>query len=171
VGNASRGNWEIYTTSDGGAGWTRVPGAYIPKPLSGEQAIEDHPGTANGADDSFWFTTYQGSVYGTSDCGKTWHVTRSVLSGSVACGVAFKDNLNGIACSFIESNKVSTTSDGGNTWQPVQLKFSSPSTMAVIYISGTDNSYLINARNHALQQKLCRHLLLQFSRIPDYYLP
>ncbi|MEJ2617370.1 MAG: hypothetical protein P8Z35_20630 [Ignavibacteriaceae bacterium] len=144
VGNPSGGNWEIYTTSNCGTDWTRVPSANIPRPLSGEVAIyTGYTGSANGIDKSFWFGTFGPSEYGTSDRGKTWYVYRNILSHHPAT-VAFKDSLNGIAQYL--SGLLSITSDGGHTWQkPVQLKFSSPSSLGLAYIKGTDNSYLMDA--------------------------
>lgn len=142
VGQPVGGNWEIYTTSNGGTDWTRVPSANIPKPQSGEVTIYDYPGSANGIDNSFWFGTFSPPTeYGTSDRGKRWFVTSNILSGHPAT-VAFKDSLNGIAQNF--RGLLSITSDGGHTWQPVQLRFSSPSPMGLAYIKGTDNSYLMD---------------------------
>ena len=139
VGQPVGGNWEIYTTSNGGTDWNRVPSANIPKPLSGETAIEGYPGSANGIDNSFWFGTFGPSEYGTSDCGNTWFVTRNM--GHVAT-VSFKDSLNGIAENL--HGYFSTTSDGGHTWQPAG-NFTSVSPLGLAYIKGTDNSYLMNS--------------------------
>ncbi len=149
VGNPSGGNWEIYTTSNGGIDWNLVPSANIPAPVAGETAL--YRGHANGADNCFWFTTWSGSLYRTSDRGATWTVTRKAL-GNMGFSVAFKDSLNGVACSPLQAgnagsggHKLSITSDGGKTWQPVNVKFSSPSFYGVNYIKGSKNDYILTS--------------------------
>ncbi len=149
MGNPSGGNWEIYTTSDTGTNWSRVPSVNIPVPLSGETAL--YRGHANGAGNCFWFTTWSGSLYRTSDQGITWTITRSVL-GSRGFSVAFKDSLNGVASTPVKigntgsgDDKLSITSDGGKTWQPVDMKFSSPSYYGVNYIKGSNNGYILTS--------------------------
>ncbi len=68
VGSPVGGNWEVYTTSDGGANWTRSNS--IPQPLAGGESplfngVVSAPTVA--ADNCLWFTTRQGSIYGTTD--------------------------------------------------------------------------------------------------------
>ena len=150
VGNLNNGYWEIYTTSDGGANWVRVNSANIPAPVSSTEA----GGKSNvvpienlGVGNNYWFGTYSGSLYKTTDRGETWTVTHSVIN-SYPFSYAFKDSLNGVACSFLAGKKISITSDGGNTWQPVNVAFNSPTPFGVMYIKGTDNSYLLNSSFH-----------------------
>jgi photosystem II stability/assembly factor-like uncharacterized protein len=142
MGSPSGGNWEIYTTSDTGTNWTRVPSANIPAPLTGETAL--YRGHANGAGNCFWFTTWSGSLYRTSDKGITWAVTRSVLIND-GFSVAFKDSLNGVACTPLSGERISVTSDGGKTWKPVNIKFSSPASYALNYVKGSNNDYIITS--------------------------
>jgi photosystem II stability/assembly factor-like uncharacterized protein len=147
VGDPSRGNWEIYTTSNGGTDWNRVPSANIPTPFGGETAL--YRGHANGADNCFWFTTWSGFLYRTSDRGITWTATPNVLGNYNGFSVAFKDSLNGVACTPLQAgglgNKISITSDGGKTWQPVDVKFGSPSCYALNYIKGSNNDYILTS--------------------------
>ena len=150
VGNLNNGYWEIYTTSDGGANWVRVSSANIPAPVSSTEA----GGKSNvvpienlGVGNNYWFGTYSGSLYKTTDRGTTWTVTHSVIN-SYPFSYAFKDSLNGVACSFLAGKKISITSDGGNTWQPVNVAFNSPTPFGGMYIKGTDNSYLLNSSFH-----------------------
>jgi len=150
VGNLNNGYWEIYTTSDGGANWVRVSSANIPAPVSSTEA----GGKSNvvpienlGVGNNYWFGTYSGSLYKTTDRGTTWTVTHSVIN-SYPFSYAFKDSLNGVACSFLAGKKISVTSDGGHTWQPVNVAFNSPTPFGVMYIKGTDNSYLLNSSSH-----------------------
>ena len=150
IGNQNDGYWEIYTTSDGGANWVRVNSANIPVPVSSNElggASGPTPIKPCGVGNNYWFGTYSGSLYKTTDRGMTWTVTHNVF-GPVPFSFAFKDSLNGIACVFIGGNQISVTSDGGNTWQPVNVTFNSPSAFAIMYIKGTDNSYLINSSFH-----------------------
>ncbi|MGB8316938.1 MAG: T9SS type A sorting domain-containing protein [Ignavibacteriaceae bacterium] len=150
VGNLNNGYWEIYTTSDGGANWVRVNSANIPAPVSSTEA----GGKSNvvpienlGVGNNYWFGTYSGSLYKTTDRGATWTVTHSVIT-SYPFSYAFKDSLNGVACSFLDGKKISVTSDGGHTWQPVNVTFNSPTPFGVMYIKGTDNGYLLNSSFH-----------------------
>ncbi len=149
VGNPNGGDWEIYTTSNGGANWVRVNSANIPVPDSGELGgvSGEVPLVPSIAGNNFCFATYSGSLYKTTDRGITWTVTRNVLNG-YPFSIAFKDSLNGVACSP-NIKAISITSDGGNTWEPVNVAFNSPSPFTVAYVKGTDNGYLISAFVHA----------------------
>jgi len=61
VGNPRNGYWEIYTSTNGGSDWTRIPAENIPPPLpSNELGISGHEGESFG--NSLWFGTFWGSL-------------------------------------------------------------------------------------------------------------
>jgi photosystem II stability/assembly factor-like uncharacterized protein len=143
VGDPNGGNWEIYTTTNGGALWTRIDSSHIPSPLSGEVGLlSGHAAAGN----SLWFTTFNTSLYRTTNRGMTWTVTRNVIGGGGGYTVAFQDSLIGLACSFVGGNKISFTFDGGETWAPLSVPpFPPPglSTRGISYVPGTPASYMI----------------------------
>jgi photosystem II stability/assembly factor-like uncharacterized protein len=149
VGNPRGGYWEIYTTTDGGAYWSRVPSVNIPAPLNGEVAIEQNQNKAVG--NSFWFSTFNSSLYGTTDRGYTWTVARNIIGGGSGFGFAFKDSLNGLACTFVGGNKITRTSDGGLTWIPINPLPPGLTGLSAYYIAyaiGTNGSYVITSNNN-----------------------
>jgi photosystem II stability/assembly factor-like uncharacterized protein len=102
----------LYTTTDGGQSWsttwkanpgtlttftTTLPGLYIADP--------QHAWAANNQD---------GSLYGTSDSGQSWHKLADGVGQVVS--MSFVDTSTG----WIMSNKgLLHTTDGGKTWQQV----------------------------------------------------
>lgn len=116
--------FEIYTTADAGETWTRVNGANIPNPISGEFGIVGHY-TAVG--DVAWFTTNKGRVYKSLDKGATWSAY-TIYSGSsqTYIHIAFDDGaLNGLAHvsltngSSITGYQYYKSTDGGETWTQI----------------------------------------------------
>jgi len=148
VGDPSGGYWDIYTTTNGGTNWTRVPSGNIPSPLTDENRAENGSySVGNG----FWFGTYNTSLYRTTDRGMTWTAARNIIGGGSGFGFAFKDSLNGMACTFVGGNKISRTSNGGATWTPilpVPSGLSGLSNYYIAYAKGTSGSYVITSNNN-----------------------
>lgn len=115
LGDPNGGYFEIYTTSNGGINWSRVPQANIPSNISGEYGATNlfaHAGN------HVWFATTKGNVYHTSNKGLNWSKASSglpIVSESVD-DIAFVDSLHGIVSKL---NQIVRTSDGGATWQSV----------------------------------------------------
>jgi hypothetical protein len=151
VSDPNGGYWAIYTTTNGGTNWTRVPSANIPAPLSGEVGIKGND-EARSAGNTFWFATWGGSLYKSTDRGNHWTVTHNVIQNQ-AFSFAFKDSLNGLACTFgqIGNQFISRTSNGGTTWTPIlpiPSGLSGLTTYYVNYVKGTTASYVITSNNN-----------------------
>ncbi|HEX9252170.1 MAG TPA: T9SS type A sorting domain-containing protein [Ignavibacteriaceae bacterium] len=113
-------NWEILTTSNGGANWNRVPAGNYPPADStgGEVGVACNLFTLG---NTVWFSSYTSAgtidfVYKSTNKGLNW--TRSsfqAISGGSSF-ISFKDQLNGIIVCL--DNTIATTTDGGTTWTP-----------------------------------------------------
>ncbi len=150
AGDPRNGYWEIYTTTDGGAFWSRVPFANIPLPLSGEGGISGNEARTM-AGNSFWFSTWAGSLYRTTDRGNHWTVARNIILNQ-GFDFAFKDSLNGLACTFGSAGNqhISRSSDGGSTWTPIPPPsgLSGLTTFYIAYAKGTNGSYVITSNSN-----------------------
>lgn len=113
-GDPNDGYFEIYTTSDGGTTWSRVPEANIPPVIPGEYG---NGGNAYGiSGDRVWFATSKGRILYSYDRGLHWSV--SVVNPAYGyVGVTMSDTLNGAAWKVQgPQSLVYLTSDGGQTW-------------------------------------------------------
>lgn len=138
LGDPRDGYFEIYTTTDGGNLWNRVPSASIPAPQSGEFGVVGYY-TAIG--DTLWFGTNQGRVYKSIDKGYTWTVATTTDPAYVK--PAFKDANHGLV---IDLNVAATailseTSDGGATWTNVPFTGICYDN-DLCYVPGTTNMYI-----------------------------
>ncbi|MDD4150603.1 MAG: S8 family serine peptidase, partial [Bacteroidales bacterium] len=123
-GDPVNGEFEIYTTSDGGENWTQIDGANIPDALSGEGAWT---GVANAIDNTSWFGTNKGRIFKTSDKGETWTVLTTGEAN--VSSISFTNEMHGLAiCQVtnqtngtIESWKMVKTDDGGQTWSTIPV--------------------------------------------------
>jgi photosystem II stability/assembly factor-like uncharacterized protein len=146
LGSINGGSWEIYTTTNGGSQWTRVPPANIPAPVQGDISGSYSPSVGN----SVWFSTEYNSVYRSTDRGMTWSAARDVLgSGNLGPYIAFRDSLNGVGCApspFNFRNMISRTTDGGITWTLIRAASipATPSTFYPAYVPGT-RAYVITS--------------------------
>lgn len=118
MGDPVGGEYEIYTTLDGGTTWTPVPGANIPAPLAGEYGIVDHYEVMG---DTIWFDTNKGRVYRSIDKGVNWTVSSTGITVPTnnAIDIVFWNANSGLARLFNGTSGVMTvrwTSDGGTTW-------------------------------------------------------
>ena len=129
-------SWEIYTTTDGGGHWTQVPAGNIPASQAADIMLN---GFFESKGNTLWFGTLNRSVYKTTDRGMTWSAARNVL-GADGTGVlvAFKDVMNGLACSPYQnggiSNRIDRTTDGGATWTSL-APGSIPATPSAIWLA------------------------------------
>lgn len=127
VGDPNGGYFEIYTTTNGGKKWERVPKASLPGPLPKEGGFISGY-TAGG--NTIWFGTSVGRMYKSENFGKTWTVSTVDTGKRTVFEIAFNDDkLHGIT--HVRSNTQTflfATSDGGVTWtnlgQPAYWKSS-----------------------------------------------
>ena len=130
IGDPANGEFEIYTTTDGGNTWNQVPGANIPdRDDAAEAGWVSHIDVKG---DHVWFDTNHGRIYGSFDRGLTWHVAPSnmFLPNPATIDICFYSELSGIARNFDNGSSISDiveTFDGGLTWSttftPVGLFF------------------------------------------------
>lgn len=116
-GDPEGGEFELYTTTDGGDNWTRVPGENIPNPTpSDEYGIT---GLYDAVGDNIWFTTNAGHIYKSTDKGYNW-TKHTIAEGSETnIEIAFDETgMTGIANYFMADVYTKyKTIDGGETWE------------------------------------------------------
>ena len=122
MGDPVGGYFEIYTTTDGGENWTRVPQANIPAPASGEYGIT---GDYCAVDNNVWFGTNTGRIFRSTDKGYTWTAVLTPFGNAEVVAPEFADALHGIAYrSYLNLGlepTIDVTSDGGLTWTEVSV--------------------------------------------------
>lgn len=122
MGDPVGGYFEIYTTTDGGENWTRVPQGDIPAPTSGEYGIT---GNYCAIGNNTWFGTNAGRIFRSTDKGYTWAATLTPFGNTETIAPEFVDALNGIAYrSYLDlgiEGNLNVTNDGGVTWTDLSV--------------------------------------------------
>jgi len=114
-GDPINGDFEMYTTTNGGTTWTLVPGANIPDPISGEFGVVGYYSVVG---DIVWFGTNKGRVYKSIDKGLNWTVAVCTPLNNKYIQPFFRSETFG----FCQDKGASTTgalavtTDGGTTW-------------------------------------------------------
>jgi hypothetical protein len=117
MGDPVNGDFEIWTTSNGGVNWTPVPAANIQgTPISQEFAIVDLYDKVG--PNNLWFGTNKGRIYYTTNSGSTWSVTAVGPPSYTVTEIAFASVTNGLAFVAVSSTSVAlfNTTDGGVSW-------------------------------------------------------
>jgi len=144
-GDPVDGYFEMYTTTDGGDNWVRVPEENIPEPLgSGEYGTVGYYDVVG--DTVWWGTQYsadRGRVFKSTDRGLHWTVADTPFESGCWVDIRFKDQNNGLAMDKRESMEgiIAETSDGGETWTsitPDGLCYSGDFE----YVPGTEGIYV-----------------------------
>jgi len=144
MGDQVDGYYEIYTTTDGGNNWVRVPSENIPAPQSSiEYGVVGYYDVVG---DTVWFgtqdATYGGRVYKSTDKGLHWTVSDVIFSPGSYIDIRFRDELNGLAMdkNFTDAS-LAETSDGGDTW--TSITYTGKCHGADFdYVPGTTNMYV-----------------------------
>jgi photosystem II stability/assembly factor-like uncharacterized protein len=144
MGDPSDGYYEIYTTTNGGANWVRVPSGNIPAPVDAADYGLTNQYTVNG--DTMWFGTTFGRIFISTDRGYTWNVAISPIpdfgggiNGSESGDMSFTDSQNGLlqTSDYLLYN----TTDGGYTWNPVNWD-ANLRNFGISEIPGVPNAYI-----------------------------
>ena len=133
-GDPEGGEFEIYTTTDGGANWTRVPGANIPDPAPANNEFGyNNLYTVSG--NTIWFGTDAGRIFKSTDKGLNWTVTQSPSIDFGLDRFTFSDANKGLLMIYNPIALYNTT-DGGTTWNPVTITGNLYNT-SIAYMPGT----------------------------------
>jgi len=142
MGDPINGEFEIYTTTDGGTTWTVVPGAQIPNILTGEAGWTSDFCVLG---DNVWFGTNKGRVFASTDRGHNWIVAAPPGFTGKNLYPAFRDNLNGLALKYYSaadtSGLLKSSSDGGTTYSNLTYQ-GSVLTGDIKYVPGSTNTYV-----------------------------
>jgi hypothetical protein len=150
-GDPVSGEFDIYTTSNGGGTWDDVPGANIPDPVN-------TPGTEYGYDGSDcaatvaggvgFFITNNGRVLKTIDYGTTWTVTTNPFTPTVSYGSnkIYASSANYVICAVYTTSTTTWewkyTTDGGTTWNTFTPVSGTFYEYQMCYVPGTPNSFV-----------------------------
>jgi len=139
-GDPASGYFEIYTTTNGGVNWTRVPAGNITTPLEEEYGYT-HNFSVNG--DIVWFGTNKGRIYRSLNKGLTWTAYQTPISDfggeSVSGNYAFENSTRGI---LISSNfDYFVSNNGAETWESATPE-GDFRNYNIVYVPGTTNTYV-----------------------------
>lgn len=140
MGDPAGGYFEIYTTTNGGTNWTRLPSSNIPAQLPGEYGYT-HNYEVNG--NTIWFGTNKGRIYRSTNQGLNWTVAQTPIadfgSATISGNYSFKDQNNGllIASDF----QFFRTTDGASTWV-AETPTGYFRNFDVSFVPGTPNVYV-----------------------------
>lgn len=137
MGDPNDGYFEIYTTTNGGTTWTRVPQANIPANLASEWGTT---GLYSVVGDAVWFTTGKGRVYKSIDRGHNWTVA-TTPNTTKQMQISMRSLLSGIAQVNESPYPAYQTQDGGATWTTLS-NLGNFYANEFCYIPGTAASYI-----------------------------
>jgi len=153
VGDPVLDYFEIYTTSDAGANWTRVPAANIPPRFNAEFGLIESFEVRDG---SLWFNTNMGRILHSTDAGLSWQVNNTPIIdiGQIPyIDYAFSDANNGILVS--DYGQYFKTTDAGVT---LTEYFPSSNDFAlrrppIWYIPQSSTSYFSGGRDTEFEER------------------
>jgi photosystem II stability/assembly factor-like uncharacterized protein len=139
----SSGNFEIYTTNNGGTQWNAVAASSMPAGNS--------QGTWNGSSyfrvrgNSIYFATSDQRIFKSSDKGLTWVAIKTPCPPSTyTFTFDFKDDNNGlIGFTNLTSNCIYSTTNGGSTWTNTSI----PTVGGSIKYFASSNGYISTSPN------------------------
>ena len=141
TGNDATDSHAGYITSDGGTTWVRLSSDAYPA-VPGERFYDINSDILEARGDHLWIGMTSGRVFHSADRGHTWDVN-VVNTSAIIANLAFKDEMNGIAVSNINTafgnillNRAFATSDGGATWTDIPAPPSPPLT-GIQFVEGS----------------------------------
>ncbi|MBA3648560.1 MAG: T9SS type A sorting domain-containing protein [Chitinophagales bacterium] len=112
--------FEIYTSTDGGATWNKVPDANIPDAVGGEYGLTRGIYVLG---NNVWCTTNNGRILHSADRGYTWTILDTGYPSFQVDYVVFSDDKHGWTEVYIGGIQPTigflSTDDGGTTWNLV----------------------------------------------------
>ena len=124
-GDPVDGYYEMYTTTDGGENWVRVPEENIPPPLDPiEYGVVGYYDVVG---DTIWWGTTQNyplRVFKSTDRGYTWTASEVPFEAGAYVDPRFVDQNNGMAINRVNEfpPEFAGTSDGGETWEIIEYE-------------------------------------------------
>ena len=116
VGDPNGGYFEIYTTTDGGNQWTRVPASRIPASIRDEAG---EVGSFEVCGNTVFFGTNKGRLFRSVNRGATWTVVQTPFSDIFR--MAFRDNSLGLITGSLSNKEVLfRTTNEGFDWEQLQ---------------------------------------------------
>jgi photosystem II stability/assembly factor-like uncharacterized protein len=147
MGDPVDGYFEIYTTTNAGVNWIRVPQGNIPAQLAGEIGQVNLHAYYN---NSYWFMTNNWRLFRSTDRGYNWTCSQLPPLTGGYISMAFRDELHGLADNMIGSHfAMGRTSDGGDTWTYVLMPGWVAGWVNLAYIPGTQSTYTINSFSYS----------------------
>jgi photosystem II stability/assembly factor-like uncharacterized protein len=140
VGDPQNGDFEVYTTTNGGVNWTAIAPTDIPDPYTNEYGYTK---IFEARGNNIWFGTNRGRIYHSNDMGLHWTVSQSPLpdfGGSPFSGhFAFKNATDGI---MVGSDwQQWKTTDGGVTWTFLPSTIGHVRNSQIVCVPQTNNAY------------------------------
>lgn len=133
-GDPDGGYFELYTTTNGGTNWVRVPQANIPAMLPGEYGYVHNYETIG---NTIWMGTNKGRLFKSLNKGLNWTVSQSPVSdfagASSAATYTFSDQNKGMLAT--SAGTLHKTMDGGATW--TQIPGTGVYFTDIAYVPGT----------------------------------
>ncbi|MBA4316787.1 MAG: hypothetical protein C0412_00145 [Flavobacterium sp.] len=139
AGDPESGEFEIYTTTDGGTTWTRVSGANIPDPIAGDEYGYENLYAISG--NTIWFGTDLGRIFKSTDKGLTWTAHQSPSADFSSDKFSFSDTSKGLLSIHAIPKLLYSTLDGGENWSPVTTSLINTD---IAYIPGTSTVIATN---------------------------
>lgn len=134
-GDPNDGYFELYTTTDGGTTWNRVPEKNIPSKQLDEYGILRSYDVHG---DIVWFATSKGRIFKSTDRGYNWEVYQTPFKNGTL-KITFKDANTGIIQKRGQGGKSvqHITTDGGSNWTELEPE-GNIYTADLKYVPGTD---------------------------------
>ncbi|RYU84311.1 hypothetical protein [Hymenobacter persicinus] len=134
-------SFRLFTSSNGGTTWTRVPASRLPALLPNENGLAATYARGN----TIWISTSLGRVLRSPDRGLTWTVGSTGQPNGLA-SLAFRDDLHGLAVyAYNRNNLLLRTTDGGLTWTVVNYSGPLRGDMAVQLVRGSNTYFSLSA--------------------------
>jgi photosystem II stability/assembly factor-like uncharacterized protein len=141
-GDVSNGYFTIFTTSDGGNNWTRVPQANMPAAIP-DVDESSYIFSAEGIGNTFWTVSTAGRVWKTTDKGLHWNAYQTQETLIDYSNLKMRDALHGL---WGVHDELYRTDDGAQTFTEVE-----PSgtwfTNDLAYVPGTAATYVSTGGN------------------------